>query len=209
MNLEKHFTTTYKDNSWCDTETRSGPGSNRNSDFVKETINFVINCINLFYKERDTISIADIPCGDFNFIDLLLKEILLNTNCKQINYYAYDIVPDIESDFNNKLIRIENVEYNFQVLDATKEIINSSDIILCKELFIHLSFEHIIQVTENFKKSNSSYLICNDFEGYENKDITYNCPGECRIVCLTKPPFNMSIPLFSENNYKIWNLKNI
>ena len=110
---------------------------------------------------------------------------------------------------NNKLIRIENVEYNFQVLDATKEIINSSDIILCKELFIHLSFEHIIQVTENFKKSNSSYLICNDFEGYENKDITYNCPGECRIVCLTKPPFNMSIPLFSENNYKIWNLKNI
>lgn len=206
MDIAEHFRQTYLNNSWGDDQSRSGPGSNINSDFVKETINFVISSINIFYKENEIITICDIPCGDFNFINSLLERILNETNCKEINYYAYDIVPELQELFENTLIKLKNVKYNFKVLDATKNIISKSDIILCKEMFIHLSFNDITSCINNFKLSNSTYFICNDFENVTNIDINYSCLGECRAVCLMNEPFNMQKPIYFENNYKLWKL---
>lgn len=209
MDIQEHFINTYKNNTWGDNESRSGPGSNLNSDLVKETVNFVIKSINKYYKDFRTITICDIPCGDFNYINVLLQKILDETNCKEINYYAYDIVPEIKYIFENNLKKIQNVNYNFQVFDATKDIVAKCDIILCKEMFIHLSFDHIKSCITNFKNSGSTYLICNDFDHGINKDIQYECLGECRIVCLMKDPFNLPKSSYCENNYKLWNLENI
>ncbi len=204
MNLKTHFTETYKFNTWESSETKSGPGSEINSPFVKETKDFLTFVVNT-YITSETLSISDIPCGDFNFINNLFEDIFEFTNIKQINYYAYDIVDNILSDFD-KLKKLENVNYYFKVLDITKEIPIKTDIVLCKELFIHLSFEDINRCFLNFKKSKSTFLIVNNFYNGENVDINYTSLGECRPVYLLEPPLNFPEPKLIKGNYCLFKL---
>jgi hypothetical protein len=204
--MEKHFSETYKQNTWNSNESKSGPGSERNSILVKTACETVVKVINTFLKDKEIIKISDIPCGDFNWIDILFEKIFLETNCKHIEYYAYDIVPEIENEFNN-IKRKENVSYNFKVFNATKDVAVNSDIILCKEMFIHLSFEDTKLCIEKFKKSNSSYLICSDSKNIPNKDIYYSRLGECRDVSLLLPPFNLGDSLLLDTkNYLVFDI---
>lgn len=205
QDLKKHFISTYTNNSWGSSETRSGPGSEINSSIVKETIELVLYTVNNFYNDQNILSISDIPCGDFNFVNVLLESILKYTNVRKIIYYAYDIVDDLQNVFEN-MKKIDNVEYHFNVLDITKEIPIKTDIILCKELFIHLSFKDISSSIENFKKSGSSHLIINNFYNGVNIDIEYSVLGECREVYLLEPPISLPSPLYIKNSYCLWDL---
>jgi len=206
--LENHFTQTFLNNNWQSEESRSGPGSEKNSSLVKNCIYSLKDFINLNLNDKETITIADIPCGDFNWINLLLEEILINTKCKKINYYGYDIVENLELKFND-LYKLDNVNYYFKVFDATNNIPVKADIILCKEMFIHLSYKHINACISNFKKSESTFLMCSDSDNIPNKDIKYLCYGECRDVSLLLEPFNLPKPIYELSCYKIWDLKDI
>ena len=209
INLEEHFTNTYLNNSWGSSESRSGPGSNRSSLLVNLGIDIIINTINTELKNNDKLIISDVPCGDLNWIELLIFSILEKTHIKNIDYYAYDIVKNIQNHFDN-LVKINNVNYYFIHFDATKEIPIKSDIILCKELFIHLSFNDIKLTINNFKKSNSYILICSDHTSSNiNNDIVYSELGECRDLSLTLPPFNLNSFFIQNLCYKVWKLKNI
>ena len=211
MDIQNYFTKIYLLNSWQSNESISGPGSERNNYTINNLINIVLNLINMNLNDNTTLRLVDCPCGDFNWIDLLFISIFKNTNIKTIKYYAYDIVPDLLEKFNN-ITKIDNVEYNFNVLDITKEIPIKSDLIICKELFIHLSFDDIKKTINNFKNSESSYFISNDFENIDNVDINEyknDCLGECRAICLTLPPFNLSNYLIKYQDYKAYTLKNI
>jgi hypothetical protein len=210
-NLEEHFTKTYNLNSWESKESLSGPGSERNSNLVFLCIDIIINLINKELTNTDTIILADIPCGDFNWIDILLSEIKTKTHIKNIEYYAYDIVKNIENDFNNKLKKMSNIKYSFTQFDATKQISIKADIILCKELFIHLSYDDINLVLSNFKKSNSSYLICSDHNELItiNKNIKYDAYGECRNISLVLDPFNLTNYIIKNTGYKVWKITDL
>lgn len=205
--MDQYFIEVYEKNIWQSNESRSGPGSEKNHPTIQNLIKIVIDLINLKMSDIQELIISDCPCGDFNWINMLLIEIFNKTNIKKINYYGYDIVPNLKNDFD-KLNKINNVSYNFNQLDITKNIPNKSDIIICKELFIHLSFNDIKSSLNNFKTSQSSFLICNDFENIENVDITYNnnSLGLCRPVCLTLEPFNLKNYILSYFDYKVWTL---
>jgi len=211
MELVNYFNTVYEKNFWKSSETKSGSGSERNHATIKNLTNIVIELIKKYLNTNETLILVDCPCGDFNWIDLLLSKILLETNIKKIKYYAYDIVTQIENDFNNKLIKNNNIEYNFSILDITQQIPIKADIILCKELFIHLSFNDIKKSINNFINSNSLFLICNDFENIENKELIYNNSsyGACREICLTLKPFNLNNFIICYNDYKIWKINNL
>jgi hypothetical protein len=211
MNIQNYFTKIYQLNSWQSNESKSGPGSERNNNTICNLINIVLNLINMNLVDNTTLTLVDCPCGDFNWIDLLFSSILKNTKIKTIKYYAYDIVPDLLEKFNS-ITKIDNVEYNFNVLDITTQIPIKSDLIICKELFIHLSFNDIKKTINNFINSESTYFVSNDFENIENIDINEyknNCLGECRPVCLTLPPFNLCNYIIDYQDYKGYNLKNI
>lgn len=84
MNLSEHFIKTFEYNNWGSKESVSGPGSEKNSSLVQNCIISIITFINNFLENNETIIIADIPCGDLNWINILLSEILLQTKCKKI-----------------------------------------------------------------------------------------------------------------------------
>ena len=208
--LQNHFTKTYCLNSWQSTESKSGPGSEKNSNLVLLCIDIIISLINRELQNIETLILADVPCGDFNWINILLLEVLNKTHIKNIEYYAYDIVEEIQNDFNN-INRIDNVKYNFTQIDSTQKVVITSHIILCKELFIHLSYNDINLVLNNFKKSNSLFMICSDHneETTKNNDIEYKCYGECRNISLVLYPFNLTNYIIKNKGYKVWNIKDI
>jgi len=207
--IENHFIETYNKNVWSSNESRSGPGSERNSILVENACNIVVSTINTFLEDKEIITISDIPCGDFNWIDILFSRIFSETKCKKIEYYAYDIVPEIENIFNN-IERVPNVSYNFKTFNAIEEEVIKSDIIFCKEMFIHLSFEHINSCLKNFGKSNSSYLICSDSKIIPNKDISYSCFGECRDVSLLLSPLNLQNSLLIDtDSYLVFDISKL
>lgn len=102
--------------------------------------------------------------------------------------------------------KVKNVNYHFKTFNAVTDVSVKADIILCKEMFIHLSFLHINDCLMNFKKSGSTYLLCSDSSNIKNNDINYSCLGECRHVSLMRPPFNLPEPIFQYSCYKIWDL---
>ena len=207
MNLQDYFIEVYEKNSWCSSESRSGPGSERDSILIKTACNAVVECINIFLRDKECIRISDVPCGDFNWIDILFQEIFSNTNCKKIEYYAYDIVPNIKNNFDS-IIKTDNVEYNFNVLNAITDVVIESDILFSKEMFIHLSYKDITSCLVNFKKSKSTYMIFSDSMSIPNRDIAYSCLGECRDTSLMLEPFNL-VPVLTCKNYLVVELADI
>ena len=80
--LSQKFSIIYKINYWSDSESISGPGSNK-----KNTKKLVSN-INKIVKNYSVRSIVDAPCGDLNW----MKNLLYKQNIK---YVGIDIVANL------------------------------------------------------------------------------------------------------------------
>src|SRR5215831_2218119 len=61
--LERRFTEVYEKALWGDDETRSGWGSKRDGGHVQTALEI----LRMVIPKYDILSIADIPCGDFNW----------------------------------------------------------------------------------------------------------------------------------------------
>jgi len=89
----------YKSNHWNkykkineDNWLVSGPGSIPGSYQTRN----VINNLDIFIKKNNIKSILDMPCGDFSWMEALVKKNI------DINYKGYDIVKDIIAHNNKK-----------------------------------------------------------------------------------------------------------
>ena len=136
MNREEIFRDIYRINEWGGKGTRSGKGSE-----IGSTIN-IRKELPILLKELQIKSMLDIPCGDFNWI----KEVDLDF----LSYIGADIVPEI-IDANNK--KYSSKFRKFIKLDITTQNLPQTDLILCRDLFIHLSFKDIFKAIENIKRS--------------------------------------------------------
>lgn len=173
----------YYKNSWGCKESFSGPGS------TKSSTKFVRKIIEEILIKYDIKSIADIPCGDFNWMK--------NVNFSNISYTGYDIVREI-IDTNNKYFSNEIIK--FIELNIIKTVPGKSDLIFCRDALVHFSNTDVLNTLQNFKKSNSKYLLTTTFPFTEkNKWIK---TGMWRSINLTKPPFNFPKPiqLYRESN---------
>ena len=134
-------------------ESASGPGS----DLVQT--HAVVKLLPKIFSEFKVTSFADIPCGDFFWMSKI--------DLSKIEYNGYDIV--------TKLIKTNRVQFphqNFSQLDITKKTIQYHDLILCRDLLVHLDFLDISKVLRNFKLSGSKYLLATTFPLHrENEDL--------------------------------------
>jgi|TARA_R110000787_G_scaffold336_8_gene1249 hypothetical protein len=94
----------------------------------------------------DVNSVADCPCGDWNW----MRSVKLDG----IDYTGYDILPDVINSNKERFPK-----YNFELFDAVTEVLPKVDLIICKDFLNHLHDAVIEQVIENFKKSKSTYLL--------------------------------------------------
>jgi hypothetical protein len=119
----------------------------------------------------------DAPCGDYNWFRMVERD--------SVGYIGGDIVKAlIES--NQESHGDESTE--FMHLDITQDDLPDVDLWMCRDCFIHLSYDLIHAALANFERSNIRYLLVSTYpEVTENHDIP---TGHVRNLNLRLPPFN-------------------
>lgn len=180
--LEKVFTKIYLKNRWGSRESVSGSGSTLSQTTVIRT------ALPELCKNFAISTILDAPCGDFNW--------LKQCNLDDYHYIGLDIVKEIIEKNSNHFGSERKV---FIKCDVTHETIPAADLILCRDLLVHLSFNDIIKTLKNFKNSKSKYLLVTTFIGEQRRKNLDIIAGQWRPLNLQKPPFNFPKPLFIIN----------
>jgi len=147
--LEQTFNKIIRTNHWAGMQSISGTGSDLTQT---ETLR---QALPILFQDYNIKSILDIPCGDFYW----MKEVDLSG----ISYNGADIVQDI-IDMNTKYSK-ENIK--FEKLDLTKDLLPTSDLIICRDCFVHLSFGDIYRTMKNIILSGSEYLFTTTFTNRE------------------------------------------
>jgi len=182
MDLESRFTWIYENNHWNDDESLSGPAStikyteNLRKEFPLLITDFKIN------------SMLDAPCGDFNWMKVLLPTI-------KVKYTGADIVQEL-IDSHNKNYKNDNV--NFIKIDLITDKLPYSDLLFCRDCLFHLSNADIKNVLKNFLDAGIPFLMTtthkNKNKNFHNRDIL---PGEIfRMIDLFSSPFNLPLRFF-------------
>ncbi|KYK44713.1 hypothetical protein A1D31_36180 [Bradyrhizobium liaoningense] len=169
------FDRIFHENKWGSADSRSGEGGELSQT---TTIRAVIPEIIAMVGAR---SMLDLPCGDFNwmrFVDL------------GIDYIGADIVPELIAANQTKY---GNDHRRFIVHDVAQELTPEVDLILCRDLLVHFSFEHIRSAYGNLRASGSGFILTTTFPlRPENAQIK---TGEWRPLNLSLPPFNFPKPI--------------
>jgi len=138
-------------------ETKCGGGSTIENN--RTTIAFM----NKLIRKYDIQSIADLGCGDFNW----MKQVELNN----VYYVGYDWVwhtDTLEYEFD------EHRHIEFRVGNiATMDII-PADLVVCKDVMIHMDNDQAMEVLSNIRKSGARYMLLTSFNIPDNERVVDN-----------------------------------
>ena len=175
--LKARFQSIYAEHRWSGggSETRSGAGS------TLEATASIRKSLPGLIRELDVSGLLDIGCGDFNW----MKEIDLPTH-----YLGVDIVPEV-IEANKARYGTENID--FVCLDACSAPIPSGyEMILCREVLFHLSFNDGLSIIDGIKESGATWLLTTTAPGRtDNKEIV---SGGFRNIDLQKKPYCFPAP---------------
>lgn len=174
--LESTFTYIHANNRWGHRESVSGHGSS-----MEKTSNIRREIPGLLKTLRIS-SLFDVPCGDLNWICAI--------DLQDIAYTGGDIVRKLISA-NSK--RFDKEEKSFVHIDVTAQTPPRVDLILCRDLLVHLPLEECRKTIAHFIESGSIYLLTTTYTSAScNTDIT---AGAWRPINLQLPPFEFPAPI--------------
>lgn len=187
--LGDRFSEVYARGLWQTDETASGLGSERASGQVAHALTL----LDRFTRQYDIRSIADLPCGDFNWMPAYLKA------HPQVAYVGYDVVPAlIEAN------RSRFPERRFDLLDVTEAVPERADLLFCKDLLNHLSEADIWTALANMIGSGATYLLLTTNRGFANMDLEADVPHASRFLNLQASPYDLPPPLFGDHYFLLW-----
>lgn len=168
------FTTIYRENQWEDGESRSGTGSSlRATAILRRELPRVL-------RELGIRSMLDVPCGDFHWMS--------HMDLSGIEYIGADIVADVIAENT----RLYGRRGRFLMLNAARDPLPTADLVLCRDLMIHLSFAQVARVVGHVKESGATWLAATSFPACAaNVDIR---TGDCRDINLARAPFHFPEP---------------
>ena len=185
---KKIFTSIYKSNHWSHDQkflpnefvSVSGRGSNINTEqFFSLVKNFT-----QIITDYNIKSLLDMPCGDFLWIHKIIKD-------RNIDYLGVDIVEELIEENKTKY---KNKNFNFEnhnILNFFTE--KQFDLILIRDLFIHIKNPDILQIIQNVKQMNFRYIALNSYNNKTNNNVI---EGQHRKVNLLIEPFNLKKPTY-------------
>jgi hypothetical protein len=172
--LARRFTEIYHKGLFRGSESRSGPGSD-----LAQTEEIRRRLPTLF-KRYGIVSILDAACGDFFW----MKHVCFG----KVTYIGVDIVAPI---IKLNADRYGSSTIAFRLLDVTRQPVPRADLIICRDLLVHLDYAHAKRVVENFRASGSTYLLTTTFPAHGNAELD----TIWRPLNLQEEPFNFPPPL--------------
>ena len=181
-NTRQVFNDIYKNNTWKSQESVSGAGS------TLESTSAVRGALPKIVRDFEIHTFLDLPCGDYHW----MKEVELPVK----KYIGADIVRALIEE-NNSKYSSENV--SFLPLNLLEDALPDSDVLLCRDCLVHLSFQDIVKGIRNIKQSKVRYLLTTTFPNVQSNENIVT--GRWRKLNLEIHPFNFSIPkvLVEEN----------
>ena len=180
VRLKKKFAGVFTENAFGGETSLSGRGSD-----LDQTRKIQEELPKIFEKFA-VVSLTDLPCGDQNWISKI--------DLGAIEYLGADIVAELIAKNNEKF---SGNNRTYVELDITREIPPRSDLILCRDLLVHLNTKEITKALRNIKLSGSTYLLTTTFTGdrkYRNLPIVTRSVG-WRPINLEATPFSFPKPL--------------
>ena len=194
------FSKAYLGPVWGSEESFSGTGSTLEaSENVRRELPNLI-------KLHDIKTMLDAPCGDWNWMSQI------ETSLE--HYIGVDIVPGVIEN-NTKKYGKPNVE--FLCRNIVADDLPSVDLIICRDCLVHLSFQDIKSVIENFKLTDSTFLLTNTYPKIENNDNLFT-GLRWRPLNMKLRPFRFPEPLLifpdtvslNDGSYMaLWRIKDI
>lgn len=186
--IEETFTKIFKNNTWGSKESVSGGGS-----ILKNNRKLLEN-LDLFVQQYNIKSIVDCGCGDFNWMKHFSFDLIHI-------YLGLDIVKEL---IDNNISNYSNDKIKFKHVNLVEEQIEYADLIMCKDVLFHLSYDDAKKIIQNIKNSGSKYLMSTTFYDEVNKDIK---TGGWRPINLQADPFLFNEPIIFWKNIEPYKKK--
>jgi SAM-dependent methyltransferase len=183
------FTNIYRENMWSDSDSRSGSGSNlAATEPIRRALPGLL-------RDLQGKTLLDIPCGDFHWMNTV--------DLDGTSYTGADIVPDLIA---HNRAHFGRAGRTFIVLNASGDTLPRVDVILCRDLLIHLSLASIDRVLANVRRSGSSWLAVSTYPhctvnadirtgGYRDLNLQaapFHFPAPSRLICEELEPHTRS-----------------
>ena len=188
----QRFEKVFRTRRWAIGQSVSGPGSDRGSPQVDHAV----RALSRACDELGVRALADVPCGDFHWFDLFLRD------RPDIAYVGYDIVDPLIA--RN---RAAHPDRRFEVLDITTEVPAPTDLIFCKDLINHLYEADVWAALRNMAASGSRWLLITSNAGATNAELYLFRPGASRELDLRAPPYSLPEPIWSDHYVSLWTLE--
>ena len=120
--------------------------------------------------------INDAGCGDLCWISHLEMD--------TIDYVGYDIV---SRDSWDKSLTCEQ-------LDITKQVMRKADMVICRDVLIHLPNDLVLSTLQNFRAC-STLLLTTTFDGSDNSNRIKKPSLQYSKIDLSSEPFNLGKPI--------------
>jgi SAM-dependent methyltransferase len=172
---EKVFTDIYKNCGWGANE--EGVGFSGAGSTLLNTADYVV-FLEEFMRINQIKTVVDAGCGDWTFS----KEV----NWGDVKYLGIDVVKSVIDEDIQKY-GSDNIQ--FECLDILRFELPSADLLICKDVLMHLSNRDIIFFLKSTKKFKHCLFTNNLGQENQNKDIER---GQFRPLDLTKFPFNLN-----------------
>lgn len=209
MTTQRVFQRVYQERGFFDKtsggtdESVSGAGSSLDATkTVREALPSLI-------QDYEIKTFFDLCCGDCHWI--------AHVDLGVDTYIGADIVPE--------LIEANRARYGrsgkeFMHLDLISSPLPKADLVLCRDCFVHLSFQDAKKAILNLIQSGSTYLLTTTFPGRKNGLVIEN--GGWAPYDMQAPPFNFPEPLslinedcrehypsFSDKSLGLWRLADL
>lgn len=191
----------YHRNTWRDSGSRSGEGSNLDQTAV------IREKLPGLFEKLSIRSVLDVPCGDgywWRHVEHSLDR-----------YIGADVVPEVIKDLSAEA----DTRSEYRCLDVSSDPLPQADAILSRDLLVHFSEDLIGATLRNMKRSGAAYLITTTFPGRVNRDIE---TGRWRPIDLQASPFNFPEPValinegageyeprFADKSLGVWRLADV
>ena len=200
ITLSNAFTKVYDKFIWGPNATSGGHGSGPGSSLAGTRA--VRKYLPQLVEKYNISSMLDAPCGAFTWMPMVLEEI--EKTRPYFRYCGYEIVPKLVDSCKQRYGSHKN--WNFSLFDITTEpILDRFDIIMARDVFIHLTFEKVKCALNFMSMSGSKYLFTTSYPNDINEDkpdpqFAFNKDkklneGAFRAINLLKPPFYFPPPI--------------